>query len=165
MNKLVELLQLFTNKVLLDEDENELKISLSKGASLNAINAFESKNSVTLPVDLKELLMFSDGLDLFGQKILSLSEIEFFVSENILSFHSWGNGDFDCISVNQKKQEETIYFMSHSVNDLTPVHTSLSGWVRDVISEIQQKGTLLHPYDFTERNEEGIYKSIVQKEV
>ena len=165
MGRIVELLKRFAHVVLHDEDGEELKVSLSKGADLVSIEEFENKEDVKLSTELKGLLMYSDGLVLFGQQILSLSEMEYFASDNIVSFHAWGNGDFDCISVNQSEQEETIYFMSHSVDDLTPVHYSLFGWIKDVIAEIQQKGTLLHPYDFTERNEEGIYKSIIQKEL
>lgn len=165
MSRLIELLQKFKYEALLDEDGEELRISLSKGVTLKAINDFESKEGIELPTELKELLIFSDGLVLFGQQILSLDEIEYFANEKIISFHAWGNGDFDCIAVNQITKENTVYFMSHSVDNLIPIRSSLFGWIKDVINEIQQKGTLLHPYDFAERNEEGIYKSIIQKEV
>lgn len=163
MSRIVELLQSYAHVVLLDEDGEELKISLSKGTNWETIKKFENKENINLPTELKELLMFSNGLVLFGQQILSLDEMEYFTSDNIVSFHTWGNGDFDCISVSQITKTNTVYFMSHSVNNLTPIHSSLFGWTKDVINEIQKKGTLLHPYDFTERNEEGIYKSIVSK--
>ncbi len=163
MSRIVELLQRFAHVVLQDEDGEELKVSLSKGADFELIEEFENKENIKLSTELKELLTFSDGLVLFGQQILSLAEMEYFASDNIVSFHAWGNGDFDCVSIKQQEQGEMIYFMSHSVDNLTPVHSSLFGWIKDVIAEIQQKGALLHPYDFTERNEEGIYKSVVKK--
>ena len=102
--------------------------------------------------------MFSNGINLFGQKIFSLEEMEFFNVSNVISFHSWGNGDFDCILIDEEQKEETVFFMKHSNDALTPVCSSLYNWIKEVIKEIQQKGTLLHPDDYLVRSEEGVYK-------
>jgi hypothetical protein len=162
MSKISELLQKYVKVSFLDEDGNALHLKLLKGASLSEILKFEAKNKINLPYELRDLLLFSNGLDLFGQHLLPLEKLEYFSSGNVLMFHKWGNGDFDCITIGKENAKGKIVFMLHSEEILIPLNISLYEWIRAVISEIKEKGTLLHPYDFTMRKEEGLYKQVLE---
>lgn len=158
MSELVEIIESYRYQSLVDEDGNDIGIELVQATIKYEISNFEVKNRIELPSELKKLLLLSDGLLLFGIKILSLAEMEFFPSEGILSFHSWGNGDFDCLSVGVNYPIGTIFFMSHSEENITKVNNTMQGWFKEVISEIKKNGTLLHPLDYNHREAEGMYK-------
>jgi hypothetical protein len=160
MKKAVEIIKRYQNFTFLDEDENEINIELSNGASSAEIFRFEKKDKIKLPSDLKELLMFSNGFDLFGLQILSLERMEFFPGEQILSFHNWGNGDFDCIALSGVFPSGTVLFMHHSEDNLIPVKNTFGDWLESVIKEVESKGTLLHPSDYNSRKEDGVYKQV-----
>lgn len=157
MQRVIELIKNNTSKTYLDEDGNPLSISLNKGISLTRIESFEKLHNMKLPSELKELLLFTNGINLFGVEILSLETMEFFPEENKLLFHHWGNGDSDFIDENG-----ATFFSAHSIENLIAVSPSLSSWLDGVIKEIKLKGTVLHPMDYTNREDEiGLYRKCI----
>lgn len=160
MSELVDILKFYHKEIFLDEDENGLSVELREAASIESISKFEIDNDVQLPEDLKKFLLFSNGLILFGLPINSLEEIEYFPQSKILTFHNWGNGDFDCLSVGGDYPKGTVVFMSHTESKLAIVSESLTDWFVEVIKEIKSIGTLLHPLDYNVRESEGMYKNV-----
>jgi hypothetical protein len=157
MKQIIEIIIASSGKSYLDEDDNILNITLYKGAPLIKINELEKRYGVHIASELKELLLFSNGINLFGIEILSIESMEFFHVEKKIAFHNWGNGDFDVID-----EAGQIYFSNHSIEALILVSSSLSNWIVSVIEEIEIKGTLLHPIDYSNReNEEGVYRKIL----
>lgn len=157
MKQIVEIIKAYSDKSYFDEDGNSLNIILSKGVSLIKIDELEKLHGLNIPSELKELLLFSNGINLFGIEILAVEAIEFFPAEKIISFHNWGNGDFDVIN-----EADQIFFCNHSTETLMPVSSSLSHWIVGVIKEIELKGTLLHPLDYSNREgEDGLYRKCV----
>ncbi len=157
MQQLVEIIKVYSNKTYLDEDGNCLNIILSVGVSIDKLNEFEQTHDIVLPSELKELLLFSNGVNLFGIELLTFEAMQFFPEEKILFFHNWGNGDFDGIN-----QDGEIYFSCHSIETLMPVSSSLSNWIISVVTEIELKGTLLHPLDYSNKeNKDGMYRMLL----
>lgn len=160
MGNITEIIEFYRKKTFLDEDGNNLIIELREKANIEDISRFEIDNGFEMPEDLKELLLLSNGLVLFGIQIQSLEEIEYLPRSGILTFHNWGNGDFDCLSVGGDYPKGAIVFMSHSEDKLISVVDNITDWFIRVIAEIKSKGTLLHPLDYDERESEGIFKKI-----
>ena len=160
MSELVKIIETYRIETFFDEDENRLIIELREGVTIESITKFEVDNDIKLPEDLKELLLFSNGIDLFGIHIHPLEEMEYFPHSGILTFHNWGNGDFDCLSVGDDYPRGTIVFMSHTEDKLALVSNSLKEWFTGVIAEIKRIGALLHPLDYDKRESEGMYKNV-----
>jgi hypothetical protein len=160
MRELVKIIENYRRESFFDEDENSLIVELRDGATIESIAKFELDNNIKLPDDLKELLLFSNGIDLFGIHINSLEEMEYFSRSSILTFHNWGNGDFDCLSLGGDYPRGSILLMFHSEDKLALVSNSLTEWFTGVIAEIKRIGALLHPLDYNERESEGMYKSV-----
>ena len=160
MSELVNFIESYCNETFLDEDGDSLIIELKKGVALEDIRKFEIDNGIDIPEGLKELLLFSNGINLFGLQVVSLEEMEFFPNTEMLSFHNWGNGDFDCLSVGGDYPKGAVVFMSHNEGETVLVSDSLVEWFKGVISEIKKLGALLHPCDYSERESEGMYKNI-----
>jgi hypothetical protein len=163
MNDLIQIIKEYSNKVLLDEDGERLSIEIVEGAHSRELQEFEDSYRITLPKELKELLLFSNGIKIFGIQIYSLSECQLFENNMLLSFHDWGNGDFDCISVDSGLYYGKVYFINHSIANSIAMNISFSEWVFQAIKEIQDKGTILHPMDYLTRKEEGMYREVFLK--
>jgi hypothetical protein len=161
MRKLVEIIETYRYETFFDEDENSLIVELREGVTIESIIKFEVNNNIKLPEDLKELLLFSNGIDLFGVHVHSLEEMEYFPSSGILTFHNWGNGDFDCLSLGDDYPSGTVLLMIHSENKLALVSNSLVAWFTGVIGEIKRTGALLHPSDYNMLESEGMYKNVL----
>ena len=91
---------------------------------------------------------------------MPLKIMEYFKEEQLLTFHSWDDGDYDCISLNKNNE---IIFVNHSPVNRYFVASSLYNWISEVFKEIETKGTLLHPFDYYIRQEDGLYKTIYNK--
>jgi hypothetical protein len=163
MSALVKIIETYRRETFFDEDGNILIVEFGEGATMESIKKFEVDNDIKLPEDLKELLLYSNGIGLFGIQIHALEEMEYFPRSCILTFHTWGNGDFDCLSIGGAYPRGTIIFMSHSEDKLAIVSNNLIEWFLGVIAEIKGTGTLLHPLDFDERGLEGMYKNVSYK--
>lgn len=163
INKIISLLQDYSSKELLDEDGNKLFIEKAEAVPMEMLERFEKLHQLRLPDDLRDFLLFSNGINIFGTKIYSLDEMELFPENKVLSFHSWGNGDFDCISVDNGDEYGRVFFMNHSVSNLVSINISFVEWVFGVIREIECKGVLLHPMDYRIRRETGMYKDVSYK--
>jgi hypothetical protein len=156
MQQVIEIIKAYSGKTFLDEDENSLNIKLNEALPFIRIEEFEVLHNIQFPPELKDLLLFSNGINLFGVEILSIESMEFFSVERKIAFHNWGNGDFDVID-----ETGQVFFSNHSIESLIPVSSSLSNWIVSVIEEIELKGILLHPLDYSNRkSEEGIYRKL-----
>ena len=160
---MIEILEKYSGKSLLDEDGNQISIEKSQEISNNDLQKFEMFHNMTLPTDLRELLLFSNGIKIFGVEIQALEEMEFYEDHRFLTFHSWGNGDFDCISVDQENDYGTVHFLNHSVANSVSMNIRFSEWISLAIDEIQHKGVILHPMDYLFRHQEGMYKEVFLK--
>ena len=163
MNEIVDFLKSNFDKKVIDEDGDCLSIELKDGISEDDFQEYENIHRIALPKDLKNLLLFSNGIKIYGIEIYPLLEMNFSEEQMLLVFHSWGNGDFDCISLRQDSNYGKIYFANHSIEHLVSMEILLGEWMYLMVKEIQQKGTLLHPIDYSIRNEDGLYKEVFLK--
>lgn len=162
MTSIVEMLEQAQAIVLDDEDGQPLRLIFEQPCSSEAIDALERSISIRLPLELKQLLEYSNGMSLFGLRIMPLNELSFFPSSHMIAFHNWGNGDFDCISIDSSELSGTILFMNHEPDVTVRISDSLNTWIRDAIEEISTKGALLHPSDYRHRSEAGMYSSVLR---
>ena len=110
-----KLLSDFSNTSLEDEDGGSLQIVLRNPTSELQLQRFEESIGTSLPPQLRELFEVSNGLGWFGVEVLSISELLYYREQGIIPFHSWGNGDFDCIATKESSyQEGAVLFMNHS---------------------------------------------------
>ena len=158
MHQILKIINEYLNTSFLDEDGNILNIELRKGTDFAKIDQIEMRYGMHIPFELRELLLFSNGISIFGIQILPIEAMEFFSYEKKISFHNWGNGDFDVINENGQ-----IFFCNHSVEALTLISFSLSNWITDLIKEFENFGTLLHPmdYKFNKELQTGLYKKVM----
>ncbi len=163
MSELIKLLKIYSDKSVLDEDGLKVGVEFNNGSSIDEILKYQDKNSIALPQNFIEILLYSDGIKLFGLEILSLREMWFFLDSNLIAFHSWGNGDFDCLSLGKEYPKGKIIFMSRSKSSTAVVSDTLENWFKSVINEIEEFGTLFHPMDYNTRNIEGMYKNVSSK--
>jgi len=147
-----------------DEDGSSLHLKLRQGLSISELERYEKRLRIALPNEFKELLVYSDGMSFFGQTIMASEEQTLFAPQGILSFHNWGNGDFDCIAVSDHSYPRgSIIFMNHAPEVTSFIETSLLHWFERVVDEIQSRGTLLHPSDYKNREAEGMYGHVVEE--
>ncbi|MFT3823541.1 MAG: SMI1/KNR4 family protein [Chitinophagaceae bacterium] len=142
----VQSIREYLNERIVNQDGVMTGIELNKGASPESLEAFEAQKRVKLPETLKELLLFSNGLSFFGLHILSLEEMEYFPVSGIITFHAWGNGDFDGVTL--FGEEAAVFFMFHSEDNTYRISDSLLQWFDNAVTEIRQYGTLCHPWDY-----------------
>jgi hypothetical protein len=160
MSEIVKFLETLSGTLLPDEDGDMLSIKKAKGVPILEIQKFEGLHNLLLPETLKDLLLYSNGIKIYGIEIFPLEQMEFFEENMLLSFHPWGNGDFDCISTNPSYHYGEVYFMNHSITNITLMNISFFDWIIRCVEEIRAKKTLLHPDDYRYRKEDGMYKKV-----
>lgn len=148
------------NCYLINEEGEQLSMKLNDGAPYIEVQKWEKENGIFLPEALKELLLFSNGLSFFGLRILGLSEIEYFEHCDAISFHDWGNGDFDLISLGHFFLNESILFHNHEKFVSNLICNDLFGWFEAVFNEIKQYGCLFHPMDKINCDLQVLYSKI-----
>ncbi len=164
MSHIIEILDSAMNLELEDEDGNRLKLEASVPASERDLNDREGRLGVKIPLELRDLLMFANGLSLFGQVIMSLQEQDYFSNQGLLSFHNWGNGDFDCVAASSSKYpENTVVFMNHGPEISVKIEDNLTAWFEKAINEIRERGVLLHPGDYIPNSnaDSGLYGGVL----
>jgi len=164
MARIRDILNDFLLLSLYDEDEESVQLILNESASEKVLKEYEGRITRAVPCELRELLAMSDGLDLFGLDIMPIDRQDLFETQGLLSFHDWGNGDFDCVVLAGScvGPEGSIVFMNHSPEVTVPIAESLEKWLLRVVEEITDKGTLLHPSDYRVRHEQGLYAGVLE---
>ena len=164
MDRLVEISNFFNsrkNRKILNQDDELVSIEFNPGASEIQIQEIESRYGIHLPLTLREILINSNGMDFYGLHIQSIEEMDYYSNERLLSFHSWGNGDFDCVKIQNGPSTDSIWFMNHSPIKNYLVINSLFDWFMKVYKELKSYGALLHPMDYRNEMEfNGLYKTI-----
>lgn len=145
-----------------DEDGNSLTLILNAGLSKHELEEYEAQLCTPLPEEFRAVLRYANGMNFFGQKLLSTHEQTFFPEQGIVTFHNWGNGDFDCVVVGASAYSVgAIAFMNHNPDVTTEISPTLSNWFDRAAAEIAKKGTLLHPADYRQRREQGLYGHVL----
>ena len=146
-----------------DEDGDVVRLLVGRPVSEEALQSYEARLGGRLPGEFRDLLAFSNGMNLFGLEIMPVEGQEHFSEQGIISFHNWGNGDFDCIALcSSGHPEGAVLFMNHTPNVLVPISPSLGQWLSAVVDELNEKGAVLHPGDYFVRNEGGIYAHVLE---
>lgn len=147
-----------------DEDGNALRVRINSSVPEDELEQYESRLGLSIPLELRQLFMCSNGLDLFGCQIMKANEITCFASHGLIAFHNWMNGDFDCVATQTSKYPEgTVLFMNHSPDVLVQIESSLLQWMSGVVDEIREKGALWHPADYIGTPGRGIYSDVLQR--
>lgn len=165
-NRSVAVLQAFieAHPTLVGEDGTETGVTMNPGASESAIAEFESTHGIHLPEPMKNLLRFSDGIDLYNFELQSLASSLVLADYNMMSIHDWGNGDCDCIMVADHGENKTgnIVFVNHRPSVVTLVAHSVYQWLSDVLVELGMRGTVMHPGDYREKAKiRGVYANVL----
>lgn len=164
MSSISHILDSFRNLRLEDEDGETLEFSLDPALSEVGLIAHEKVIGVRLPGQFRDLLMYANGMRLFGLDLMSTDQQSYFREHGIISFHNWGNGDFDCVATSSSAYpENAVVFMNHSPEVTVKIEDALTKWIDRAINEIRKHGTLLHPADYRTRCAQGagIYEMVL----
>lgn len=164
MSQVIEILNSSQELELENEDGDALELEASTPLSEQDVKDHERRLGVEIPGQLRDLLMFSNGLLLFGQPIMSIQEQQYYPVQGLLSFHNWGNGDFDCIATSASDYPEgSVVFMNHSPEITVKIEDTLTAWLTKAIDEIRTNGALLHPRDYMTNSDsgEGLYGGVL----
>lgn len=101
-----------------------------------------------VPDPLRDLYLYTDGLELGTFRILPIAEI-MWPELSMCSIHIWGNGDVDCVHVpcNEQRGDPPVFFMGHDPQWTFRVSESFSEWLESVIEEYLKHGFVLSPWD------------------
>jgi len=125
-------------------------------ASDSVVAEFERVYRVKLPSDVAEFYGISNGGRVGAERIDSLEES--IVNEYVMmSVHSWGNGDTDCVCCDDQSPDfGAICFCDHEQGQNVVVCRSLREWLERCGTEVLREGCLCHPMDLEQlSNEDG----------
>ena len=163
MSEIAKVLDDFRGLALEDEDGEPLEVLLESPLAEEDLDRYEQSIGVELPHEFRDLLLITNGMCLFGLAIMPVDQQTYFRDQGIIAFHNWGNGDFDCVAALPSKYNDgTVVFMNHSPDVTARIAESLSEWLEKAVLEIQGKGALLHPSDYREGREQGVYQHVLE---
>jgi hypothetical protein len=163
MATIYHILDSFRNMHLEDEDGEALEFSLEPALSEAELVVHEQATGMRFPLEFRDLLMYANGMNLFGLELMSTDQQTYFSEQGIMSFHNWGNGDFDCISISISSHPVgCVVFMNHTPDVTVRIATCLSEWLERAVQEIRSKGALLHPADYLNSPEQGLYQHVLE---
>lgn len=154
-------LEALWNQTILDQEGNSLECLRHQPASEDDIAWFERNWRIQMPDALRDLFTFANGMKLHGLDMLSLEDAMVHPLEGFITFHAWGNGDFDAIEFGNGSAR--VVFVSHQTGAAEPVADTLADWLEAVSAELQSQRTLLHPGEYAARPEKGVYHEIFSR--
>lgn len=164
MRTVTEILNSVRGLELQGEDGELLRCEIRPPVLGRELMEKEERIGAKLPSELKELLLYSNGISFFGQLMLPLEQLEYFAEQGLLTFHDWGNGDFDCLAMSTSRySENAVVFLNHSAVITVEIDGALASWLERAVEEIRQRGTLLHPGDYRtiSNGGVGVYSSVI----
>lgn len=154
-------LEALWNQTILDGEGNSLECLRHQPASEEDIQWFERNWRIDMPDELRALVTFANGMKLHGLEFLSLEDMMVNPLEGTITFHAWGNGDFDALVYNADTRR--VVFMNHRTGDAEPVADSMDAWLDAVSEELQAQRTLHHPGEYAARPEQGVYHDVFNR--
>lgn len=115
-------------------------------AARHEVESCLAERGLAVPVDIKELYEASDGLDLGTFAINSILET-YWLDPLLFVIHIWGNGDVDCVDLSHPDGPHAIVFMGHDPPWEFRVCASLEEWLRRLVDEFIEYGTIYSPWD------------------
>jgi hypothetical protein len=155
------LLNVVAETPIRDEGGELVHVCWNPPLSLEHIERFERRLGFCLPSSYRSFLLRSDGCVLYQLDLLSASETQLY-NRNILAFHNWGNGDFDCLRLRRRAGEAPVFFMNHAPDVLVKVAKSFGEWLERIIDEYRRYGSIGHPRDYRSETRVGVYAHVLQ---
>ena len=156
-----ELLAKIDTLEIADEGGDVCRVCWNDGLTAEQIERCEARHEIRFPESFRTFLQRSDGCELFGYDLLSLSGLQWY--DGLVAFHSWGNGDFDCLKLNSAGDPAPVLFMNHNPNVTVEVASSFDQWLEKMIAELQETGCVCHPGDYRFRTGAGIYSHVLDR--
>jgi len=164
MSTVAKILDAFSGLTLENEDGAPLGVLLESPLASKELDRYEESIGVELPDEFRELLLITNGMNYFGLDIMPIDQQTYYRDQGIITFHNWGNGDFDCVAASPSQYPDgTVVFMNHSPDVTVALAQSISEWLKKAAREIRSKGALLHPSDYRERREQGLCQHVLEK--
>lgn len=164
MKGIVEIIESFRGLDLQGEDDEALELETGQPASEEELESRESTWGLRIPTELRELLLYTNGVELFGNEILAANALDGFPKQGLIVFHEWGNGDFDAVATSPSRYSEgAVVFVNHSPDVTVRITDSLSDWLLRAVDEIGKQSALLHPMDYRNKPSEGLYAHVLDE--
>jgi hypothetical protein len=157
-----ELLHTIDQLEIADEDGNPRPARWNRPLTGRELDALETRIGARLPASYRQFLMRGDGGDLFGLCLQGMAA-RVLVAPGLLTFHDWGNGDFDCLGLGPDPNQVPILFMNHSPEVVVRIADSFEHWLSSIVEELRRDGTVAHPGDYRYVDSPGLYAEVLQK--
>jgi hypothetical protein len=146
-----------------DEDEDTHVVKLRPGVSAARLAELERLIGRALPADYIDFMAATDGLEIALFEIFSIDLQGFDAEHGFLTLADWGNGDSDCLVVSGDRFPlGSVVFCNHNPDDAAIITDSFGAWVRGIMAETRQLGSVGHPRDYMHqlKRAEGLYAHI-----
>ncbi len=154
-----DLLAKYRGRTLRSHRDAELTVSLRDPRRGDEIEAALKAAGVELKGTLLDFLRIADGMDFFGVPILGAAPVTpdaqtmlrfpEMLQYQLVPFHDWGNGDFDCVDLTKAVDDEPPVVFWDDKRDTTVMITHGFGkWLGMVVEDLEKYGKLLHPDDY-----------------
>ncbi|MFG0283593.1 MAG: SMI1/KNR4 family protein [Phycisphaerales bacterium JB039] len=153
-SEIARFLESWRSRRLKAEDGGLLELTLPSPTDEQSLGEWEQSRAVSMPRELRDMLAYANPPGLFGLELLALDSIDEY--GDLIPFHDWGNGDFDCIG-----RDGAVVFTNHSPDVQVEIAPTLLEWLQRVVGEIEQTGALRHPGDYRDRPEPGVYAHVL----
>ena len=150
MQKMSTLIDQLRSTTLESEDGEPLSLDVNCGLSRSQIDQYEEALGFKLPRGLREVLECFDGGEFYCLSFQSIDEQMLLGDDNLLSFHDWGNGDYDCVLLERKGRWKPgqILFYNHLDANVYPISFDVRRWLELLIGELKAWQTVFHPMDY-----------------
>ncbi len=115
--------------------------------------------------ELLALYSVSDGLEIANLHVCGLEET-FEYGRNMVAVQNWGNGDFDCIVLDDSVPPHlcgSIVFANHQPDAIVRVGMNVQDWLEGIERELATRSEVLHPRDYHKSPSAGVYAGVLDE--
>lgn len=114
---------------------------------------------------LLALYSVSDGLEIANLHVCGLEEM-FAYGRNMVAVQNWGNGDFDCLVLDDSVPPHrcgSMVFANHQPDAIVRVGVSVQDWLEGIERELATRAEVLHPRDYYRGPSTGVYAGVLDE--
>lgn len=114
---------------------------------------------------LLALYSVSDGFEIANLHVCGLEEM-FEYGRNMVAVQNWGNGDFDCLVLDDSvppHRSGSVVFANHQPDAIVRVGMSVQDWLEGIERELATRAEVLHPRDYYKSPSAGVYADVLDE--